>query len=309
MILLLCVCVLCVLCVCCVCVAGVQEALAWNNANAVQKPRALRKHLLQEVPGLLCDWWRWETGVMISSFFPRSPHQLTYCSFIWINVHLESTEEERKMLYKLSGGVHATCSLLLALTGCRRDKDGYYWITGRIDDMLNVSGTERCSRLISAASQNLHRGSEHHNTNLQPSGELFILLKTLHVSCFHDSSLILVSALRDTWWARRRWRRPWRSTRPWRRPRWWVGLTRWRASASTASSPWRTAWSSTTRWWSSSRDWVRGDLGFKEFLFWGFTVFVLYWIRFFSISERENWTNRHTGLRSERPGTPENSLR
>ncbi|KTG04000.1 hypothetical protein cypCar_00019876 [Cyprinus carpio] len=23
--------------------------------------------------------------------------------------------------------------------GCRRDKDGYYWITGRIDDMLNVS--------------------------------------------------------------------------------------------------------------------------------------------------------------------------
>lgn len=27
------------------------------------------------------------------------------------------------------------------LEGCRRDKDGYYWITGRIDDMLNVSGT------------------------------------------------------------------------------------------------------------------------------------------------------------------------
>lgn len=25
-------------------------------------------------------------------------------------------------------------------SGCRRDKDGYYWITGRIDDMLNVSG-------------------------------------------------------------------------------------------------------------------------------------------------------------------------
>ncbi|CAB1329468.1 unnamed protein product [Coregonus sp. 'balchen'] len=24
--------------------------------------------------------------------------------------------------------------------GCRRDKDGYYWITGRMDDMLNVSG-------------------------------------------------------------------------------------------------------------------------------------------------------------------------
>uniref|UniRef100_A0A8C7IGV0 AMP-binding enzyme C-terminal domain-containing protein n=1 Tax=Oncorhynchus kisutch TaxID=8019 RepID=A0A8C7IGV0_ONCKI len=24
--------------------------------------------------------------------------------------------------------------------GCRRDKDGYYWIAGRIDDMINVSG-------------------------------------------------------------------------------------------------------------------------------------------------------------------------
>lgn len=25
-------------------------------------------------------------------------------------------------------------------TGARRDADGYFWITGRIDDMLNVSG-------------------------------------------------------------------------------------------------------------------------------------------------------------------------
>ncbi|KAI8469721.1 MAG: acetyl-coenzyme A synthetase [Monoraphidium minutum] len=24
--------------------------------------------------------------------------------------------------------------------GCRRDDDGYYWITGRVDDVLNVSG-------------------------------------------------------------------------------------------------------------------------------------------------------------------------
>jgi len=24
--------------------------------------------------------------------------------------------------------------------GCRRDEDGYYWITGRVDDMINVSG-------------------------------------------------------------------------------------------------------------------------------------------------------------------------
>lgn len=24
--------------------------------------------------------------------------------------------------------------------GCRRDEDGYYWITGRIDDVINVAG-------------------------------------------------------------------------------------------------------------------------------------------------------------------------
>ncbi|CAN0468853.1 unnamed protein product, partial [Scytosiphon promiscuus] len=24
--------------------------------------------------------------------------------------------------------------------GCHRDSDGFYWITGRVDDVLNVSG-------------------------------------------------------------------------------------------------------------------------------------------------------------------------
>lgn len=28
----------------------------------------------------------------------------------------------------------------LIISGARRDADGYFWITGRIDDMLNVSG-------------------------------------------------------------------------------------------------------------------------------------------------------------------------
>ncbi|MEQ2195207.1 hypothetical protein XENOCAPTIV_009061 [Xenoophorus captivus] len=38
--------------------------------------------------------------------------------------------------------VMAACSYhLFPSPGCRRDKDGYYWITGRIDDMLNVSVT------------------------------------------------------------------------------------------------------------------------------------------------------------------------
>lgn len=37
--------------------------------------------------------------------------------------------------------------LISPLSGCKRDKDGYYWITGRIDDMLNVSGTVLRQRL------------------------------------------------------------------------------------------------------------------------------------------------------------------
>lgn len=31
-------------------------------------------------------------------------------------------------------------NILLRFSGVQRDKDGYLWITGRIDDMLNVSG-------------------------------------------------------------------------------------------------------------------------------------------------------------------------
>uniref|UniRef100_A0A7N9B246 acetate--CoA ligase n=1 Tax=Mastacembelus armatus TaxID=205130 RepID=A0A7N9B246_9TELE len=35
--------------------------------------------------------------------------------------------------------------------GCRRDKDGYYWVTGRIDDMLNVSGHLMSTAEVEAA--------------------------------------------------------------------------------------------------------------------------------------------------------------
>ncbi|KAM6948845.1 acyl-CoA synthetase short chain family member 2 like [Aplochiton taeniatus] len=35
--------------------------------------------------------------------------------------------------------------------GCRRDKDGYFWITGRIDDMLNVSGHLMSTSEVEAA--------------------------------------------------------------------------------------------------------------------------------------------------------------
>jgi acetyl-CoA synthetase len=35
--------------------------------------------------------------------------------------------------------------------GCRRDKDGYYWITGRIDDIVIVSGHNLSTAEIESA--------------------------------------------------------------------------------------------------------------------------------------------------------------
>lgn len=63
------------------------------------------------------------------------------------NVHLDLSlkktlsilREREKKARKL---VCLLCNLSSLLSGCRRDKDGYYWITGRMDDMLNVSGTD-----------------------------------------------------------------------------------------------------------------------------------------------------------------------
>ena len=35
--------------------------------------------------------------------------------------------------------------------GCRRDEDGYYWITGRVDDVINVSGHRMGSAEVESA--------------------------------------------------------------------------------------------------------------------------------------------------------------
>lgn len=47
-----------------------------------------------------------------------------------------------------SSGCCTMAKLLVLFTGCKRDKDGYYWITGRIDDMLNVSGKTEFSAFM-----------------------------------------------------------------------------------------------------------------------------------------------------------------
>jgi acetyl-CoA synthetase len=44
--------------------------------------------------------------------------------------------------------------------GCRRDEDGYYWITGRIDDVINVSGHRLGTAEIESALVAHHRVAE-----------------------------------------------------------------------------------------------------------------------------------------------------
>ncbi len=44
--------------------------------------------------------------------------------------------------------------------GCRRDEDGYYWITGRIDDVINVSGHRMGTAEIESALVLHHRVAE-----------------------------------------------------------------------------------------------------------------------------------------------------
>lgn len=44
--------------------------------------------------------------------------------------------------------------------GCRRDNDGYYWITGRVDDVINVSGHRLGTAEIESALVSNHRVAE-----------------------------------------------------------------------------------------------------------------------------------------------------
>jgi acetyl-CoA synthetase len=44
--------------------------------------------------------------------------------------------------------------------GCRRDKDGYYWITGRVDDVINVSGHRLGTAEVESALVGNHKVAE-----------------------------------------------------------------------------------------------------------------------------------------------------
>ncbi|XP_037538312.1 acyl-CoA synthetase short chain family member 2 like [Nematolebias whitei] len=76
--------------------------------------------------------------------------------------------------------------------GCRRDKDGYYWITGRIDDMLNVSGHLMSTAEVEAALM-LHPSVSEAAAVSRPhkvKGECLYCFVTLKDSREFDSKLV-----------------------------------------------------------------------------------------------------------------------
>ncbi|HEY5597857.1 MAG TPA: acetyl-coenzyme A synthetase, partial [Kiloniellales bacterium] len=44
--------------------------------------------------------------------------------------------------------------------GCRRDEDGYYWITGRVDDVINVAGHRMGTAEVESALVAHHKVAE-----------------------------------------------------------------------------------------------------------------------------------------------------
>ena len=113
-------------------------------------------------------WWQTETGgILISPLAGATPCKPGSATFPFFGVEPVLVDEDGK---EMSGngvqgnlcmkstwpgmartiyGDHARFKetyftrypgLYFTGDGCRRDEDGYYWITGRVDDVLNVSG-------------------------------------------------------------------------------------------------------------------------------------------------------------------------
>uniref|UniRef100_A0A8C5H334 Acetyl-coenzyme A synthetase, cytoplasmic n=1 Tax=Gouania willdenowi TaxID=441366 RepID=A0A8C5H334_GOUWI len=115
-------------------------------------------HWYHEVVGrgkcpIVDTFWQTETGghvlAPLPAATPLKPGSATFPFFgiepAILNEHGEELQGEAEgyLFIKTTTGCF--------LSGCRRDKDGYYWITGRIDDMLNVSGHLMSTAEVEAA--------------------------------------------------------------------------------------------------------------------------------------------------------------
>jgi acetyl-CoA synthetase len=113
-------------------------------------------------------WWQTETGgIMISAFPGATPLKPGSATFPFFGIEPALLDEQGKEI--LGNGVSGLLAIkqpwpgmartiqndhtrfidtylrpwngyYLTGDGCRRDEDGYYWITGRVDDVINVSG-------------------------------------------------------------------------------------------------------------------------------------------------------------------------
>jgi len=112
-------------------------------------------------------WWQTETGgIMISPLPGATPMKPGSATLPFFGVKLELVDNEGDVLKGANSGnlaildswpgqarsiygdhkrfkeIYFTTYAGKYFTGdgCRRDEDGYYWITGRVDDVINVSG-------------------------------------------------------------------------------------------------------------------------------------------------------------------------
>ena len=113
-------------------------------------------------------WWQTETGgIMISPLAGITPLKPTFATLPLPGVQLVIVDQEGKVLLgngvegnlciqfpwpsmiRTTYGDHERCKqnyfstypgLYFTGDGCKRDEDGYYRITGRVDDVINVSG-------------------------------------------------------------------------------------------------------------------------------------------------------------------------
>jgi acetyl-CoA synthetase len=125
------------------------------------------KHVGHERCPIVDTWWQTETGgILITPLpgaIPTKPGSATLPFFGVKPVMLEPDgkriegpgsgvlciEEPWPGIMRTVYGQHARFKetyftsypgLYFTGDGCRRDEDGYYWITGRVDDVINVSG-------------------------------------------------------------------------------------------------------------------------------------------------------------------------
>ncbi|KPM48072.1 acetate--CoA ligase [Jiulongibacter sediminis] len=117
----------------------------------------------------ICDsWWQTETGgIMISPLANITPTKPTFATLPLPGVQPELVDEKGEVIegngvngnlvikfpwpsiIRTTWGDHDRCKQVYFSTykhkyftgdGCMRDEDGYYRITGRVDDVINVSG-------------------------------------------------------------------------------------------------------------------------------------------------------------------------